>query len=284
VRRVLAFVFFSIVLTPVVAYAPATAQTNGCYRTLFGTAIDCSGSSLTPLSGSSQPQSSAQSRYPGPQANPTPAVAALAAPIPVLESGANGNLCLSHTTDPNATTPADYKYLVILIKNFQVNYAACVPAPGTPAAPQVAALAVPPSVLAVNFWDTIPLPVPKPSIPPGYAITGKPAYLVTDGTVAPAPFTTETPLGLLSVSARGAYTVEWGDGVVSGPFSSEGLAYPDGNISHTYDNVGTVTVTVDETWTATWTLGGASGTLDQLETRATIPGFPVRQLQAVLIG
>ena len=130
-----------------------------------------------------------------------------------------------------------------------------------------------------------PLPVPRPSIPPGYAITGKPAYLVTGGVVRPNAYIDTTPLGPLVVHATGTYFVDWGDGTSpawSGPYQSEGLPYPDGNIAHTYDNVGTVTVTLRERWTATWSLGPEAGTLGGLATVATIADFPIRQLQAII--
>jgi len=147
--------------------------------------------------------------------------------------------------------------------------------------------AVDPATLAVRFWQTIPLPVPHPTIPPGYAVTGKPAYLVTNGTLSPHPYQRPTPLGPLTITAHGKYLVDWGDGTLptwTGPYDSEGLAYPNGNISHTYDNTGTVTVTIQEVWTATWTLGDATGTLRTLHTTAVITGFQVRQIQAVITG
>src|SRR5262249_51205037 len=71
-----------------------------------------------------------------------------------------------------------------------------------------------PVAFAVTFWRTIPLPVPRPRIPPGYAVTGKPAYLVTNGTTDPPAFTRTTPLGLLTVRATGSYVVDWGDGTI----------------------------------------------------------------------
>jgi hypothetical protein len=144
-----------------------------------------------------------------------------------------------------------------------------------------------PAVLAVEFWQTIPLPTPHPTIPPGYAVTGKPAYLVTNGILAPAPYQRPTPLGALTITARGTYLIDWGDGSLptwTGPFAQEGRPYPDGNIVHTYDNTGTATVTVQEVWTATWALGPAHGVLGALRTSATIAGFPVQQIQAVLTG
>ena len=142
-----------------------------------------------------------------------------------------------------------------------------------------------PATLAVQFWQTIPLPVPHPSIPPGYAITGKLAYLVTDGTLTPAHYQRATPLGPLTITARGSYFVDWGDGTLptwTGPYRQEGGPYPGGQVFHTYDFTGTVNVTVREVWTATWALGPAHGALSVLHTTGTVPGFPVRQLQAVI--
>jgi hypothetical protein len=145
--------------------------------------------------------------------------------------------------------------------------------------------AIDPASVAVQFWRTIPLPVPHPSIPPGYAITGKLAYLVTDGTLAPARYQRRTPLGTLTITARGSYLVDWGDGTLpawTGPYRVEGGPYPNGLISHNYDDTGTVTVIVREVWTATWALGRANGVLAALQTAATLADFPVTQLQAVI--
>jgi hypothetical protein len=169
------------------------------------------------------------------------------------------------------------------------------PIPAAPAATPAAAPTpapqrpppVDPSVLAVRFWQTIPLPVPHPTIPPGYAVTGKPAYLVTAGTMTPAAYSRATPLGQLTIHAHGSYLVDWGDGtspIWTGPYDRAGLPYPNGTIVHTYDNVGAFTVTVEEVWTATWTLGHTAGTLDALHTAGTIAGFPVKQIQAVITG
>lgn len=164
----------------------------------------------------------------------------------------------------------------------------CIPAPAPPAAPAPApapARAPTPVVFAVRFWQNIPLPVPKPEIPPGYAVTGKTAYLVTHGTTEPPEYSTTTPLGQLTVRASGQYFVDWGDSspaVWAGPYLVEGQPWPDGKISHTYDFTGTYTVTVREQWSAVWQLGGATGTLTGLQTVGTIPGFQVEQLQAVI--
>ncbi|MHB1533810.1 MAG: hypothetical protein ACYC1D_04200 [Acidimicrobiales bacterium] len=139
--------------------------------------------------------------------------------------------------------------------------------------------------MALQFWQTLPLPVPHPTIPPGYALAGKPAYLVTGGTTAPPAWSENTPLGPLRIQAVGEYFVDWGDGTspaLAGPYDVEGQAWPVGGVSHTYDVVGVDTVTVDERWTARWSLAGATGSLGQLQTQATIVGLPVRQVEAVL--
>lgn len=144
---------------------------------------------------------------------------------------------------------------------------------------------VDPAALALQFWKTIPLPVPQPSIPPGYAITGKPAYLVTHGQTSPATYVFTTPIGLLKITAHGRYSVDWGDGsspTWTGPYSTEGQPWPQGDITHTYEFVGSYNVLVTEGWSATWALAGASGTLGGLRTTAEVAGFPVQQVQAVI--
>ena len=141
------------------------------------------------------------------------------------------------------------------------------------------------AAFAVQFWKTIPLPVPRPAVPPGYAVTGKTAYLVTHGTTSPPPYTDKTPLGPLTITATGSYLVDWGDSYApgwQGPYPTEGQPWPDGRITHTYDYVGRYTITVREQWTAAWHLAGLTGTLTGLQTTATIADFEVEQLQAVI--
>jgi hypothetical protein len=153
-----------------------------------------------------------------------------------------------------------------------VHFPPCPPAIKNPGPP------IDPVTLAVQFWKTVPLPVPKPAVPPGYAITGKTSYLVTHGTTTPATYAFQTPLGRLSITASGAYLVNWGDAYQpgwEGPYTSEGQPWPNGQITHTYDYVGTYTVTVREQWTATWTLAG-------LQTTAAVPNFRAVQYQAVI--
>lgn len=146
-----------------------------------------------------------------------------------------------------------------------------------------AATASTPAVVAESYVRAIPLPAPRPHIAPGGTnITGLPAFLETNGalvhTVGPEP----TQLGPIAVEATAVYWVDWGDGTPeAGPFPFEGGPYPGGRISHVYQFTGNYTVTVRQAWTADWSLGADSGTVDDLRTEASIP-LQVGELQAVI--
>lgn len=252
-----------ILLALTVSSSPAVVRsdpgTGACYYGDFGQAIDCGGGYVVP----------------GPPAPPShPSAPAPAAPVVltyVVFQGPNGPCLALAPMDPNTNA-------TVLAWLASVNYPPC-PA-NRPPGP-----AVDPQTLAVRYWKTVPLPVPRPTVPPGYAVTGKTAYLVTHGTVDPAPYVFDTPLGQLTINATGQYDVNWGDQYqpgIEGPYAEEGQPYPDGHITHTYDYVGTYTIDVIEHWTAVWHLAGATGTLTGLQTVATIPNFRVEQLQAVV--
>ncbi len=136
-------------------------------------------------------------------------------------------------------------------------------------------------MVARRYWEEIPLPVPRPRIAPGRAITGKLAYLETNGEIRYV-YTNNTVFGPLQIVATGSYTVAWGDGESSGPHSYEGKPWPDGRITHVYQKVGAYDVVVTEAWTATWRLGGQTGVLRELRTTGRIDDFPVEQIQAVI--
>jgi hypothetical protein len=207
-----------------------------------------------------------------------------------LGTGPDGKPCASTGYVEQGTTPRDERLLqdpnpresnIPITGNdssILENYPPCPEqprAPGQPAPVETAAM------IAARYWERIPLPKPRPAIAPGRAITGKLAYIETRGETG-HNYTNDTVLGSLDISAHGSYTIDWGDGTTTGPHSIEGKPWPDGQITHNYRDIGAYNVVVTEKWTATWRLGGESGTLRTLQTTGTINNFPVEQIQAVI--
>lgn len=153
------------------------------------------------------------------------------------------------------------------------NYPACTPVAG--------GVARGPAQFAALAWQRAPLPNPNPKIAPGRAIVGKWAYLETRGQLR-FSHREATPLGELRIEATGRYHVDWGNGDETGPHSIEGDAWPDGQIKHGYQDVGTYDVVVTVRWTATWQLGTEGGNLPGGQTSGRIDDFPVQQIQAVV--
>ena len=137
-----------------------------------------------------------------------------------------------------------------------------------------------PAVLAEVFWGEVLLPKPVPHIEPGWAMTGRLAYLETRAPMTQT-FTRDTPLGPLTITATGAFLVDWGDGTSTGPHADAGAPWPDGRITHGYTRATTVDVVVAEQWQATWALAGRTGNLTALRTEGRIEDLPVREVQAV---
>jgi hypothetical protein len=140
-----------------------------------------------------------------------------------------------------------------------------------------------PGVVAVSYWESIPIPKPRPHIAPGWGITGKPAFLETNGQLT-FDYSTDTPIGGLTIRAKARYYVDWGDGEEGGPYAFEGRAWPDGRIVHEYIWKGEKDVVVTARWDATWELAGRSGVLRDRDVTAGIDDFPVREIQAVIIA
>jgi len=156
-------------------------------------------------------------------------------------------------------------------RDYLASYPLCPFAPSPAADPQL---------IAIRASQTIPLPEPKPSIAPGWGLTGKTAYLETSG-ARQHHFGADTPLGPLNFDSVGRYYVDWGDGTKTGPYDFEGGPWPTGRITHDYRDVGTYDVVVREEWTSTWSVGGAGGVL-YLRTEGRIDDFRVEQIQVVV--
>ncbi|MDQ3385463.1 MAG: hypothetical protein M3503_05540 [Actinomycetota bacterium] len=157
--------------------------------------------------------------------------------------------------------------------------ATTVACPGPTGLPAVAST---PTVAAARFWQQMDLPALAPRIAPGTAIVGLRAFLETGGaeTVTDGG---DTPFGPLTITATRSISVDWDDGpgATTGPHLGSGDPYPEGDITWIYGRSGPRDVAVTQTWTATWSIGAASGTFTGRGTTATLFGFPVEEVQAV---
>jgi hypothetical protein len=103
--------------------------------------------------------------------------------------------------------------------------------------------AIPPAVLRDAVQHTIRDNLPRPdlSVPPGYALTGMPAFLVTNHQLEYGPVSHTVDLGAVvlqvTVEATGTTQVDWGDGTVA-TYRSPGTPWPDGQVVHTYSDTG----------------------------------------------
>jgi hypothetical protein len=156
-------------------------------------------------------------------------------------------------------------------------YPLCTPGGELPPSP-------PPAVVAAAYWQDRGedlLPHPRPFVPPGYALTGNPAYLEAQLPLTET-FTNPTQLGDLAITAAAVVSVDWGDGTGwQGPFGDAGAPWPEGDITHVWDDTGSYDIVVRATWRASWSLNGEHGTLAGLSTEGALDGFSVHELESV---
>lgn len=139
---------------------------------------------------------------------------------------------------------------------------------------------------AVSFYESVELPVPKPYVEPGRLPVGFEAFLET-GAPTTQTFNTDTPFGPLTLTATAQIFVDWDDphddvDGWQGPFTDPG-PYPDGGITHVYQYDGLYEIAVRYEWTAAWSIGPITGTIDGVQTSGTYPapGFEAYSRQAV---
>jgi len=200
-----------------------------------------------------------------------------------LGGGPNGGICTAtgSTQERPATGPPSVGERVgeAAVDGAIAGFDDCL----VPLAPDATPAATERQAYAIRYWQEVTVPSPQPHIAPGRAITGLLAYLETRGSTTNTYTEADTPFGPLTITAAGRYYVDWGDGTHTGPYSSEGQPWPNGQITHEYIHIGTYDVVVTELWTATWNFGDESGTLRELRTVGRIEDFPVQQIQAVVL-
>ena len=213
--------------------------------------------------------------------------------VPRLGSDEDGEYCIERRwiqQDPNevGTSEAYHWEAIVLVLNHVPDVSAMT-ADDCPVDP---ADEVPPQLVESVIRETMVdhLPRPELAVPPGYAMTGMAAYLVTGHELDYGPYEHEVDLQIMQLQARvtgtGSTTVDWGDGTESQTYEQPGLAYPDGEVVHTYTDTGTVTIEVLDRWQLTYEIlrDGEVVITDQLELElgpVTLDGLEVRELQAV---
>lgn len=82
------------------------------------------------------------------------------------------------------------------------------------------------------------------------------------------------------------FTYVFGDGSTTGPTTSSGGVYPDGDVTHVYRDKGRFPVRVDTTFGADFSLDGR--TWDEIPSTVTVPGpsttVTVREAKSVLVN
>jgi hypothetical protein len=150
-------------------------------------------------------------------------------------------------------------------------------APAAPPPPQPGASIVSGATLTLQRQ----LPQPSLTVQPGYAVTGLRAYLQI-GTPDNRPFTFQGFENAVSMLCSWtSFDVAWGDGTVDNGVSSTGGPWPNGDVTHVYQQASPQDdLMVTEHWSCPWhdQIGGAG--LLALETQGDLP-LEVREIQTV---
>lgn len=203
--------------------------------------------------------------------------------VPGLADDGEGGRCITWGRQifPGAANSRVQEQAEALLYDLLQTYDMC---PGEAANPiDPAAVA---EALALRFFEEAPLDRPAPRIQPGWALTGKQAFLEVGSAALSRQFSFDTVVGRINLDVTSYITVDWGDGTTTGPHYSEGGPWPDGDITHIYQRAGVYTVTVTQHWEGDWGVtggaaGGLGGDLPPLPLTSTIDNFEARQVQAV---
>ena len=133
------------------------------------------------------------------------------------------------------------------------------------------------------------VPRPDPHIPPGHALAGMPAYLVTEHELTVGPIEIDMDLGFTTVqgtvTGTAVTTVDWGDGTQT-EHHVAGMPYPEGEVTHTFADQGEVSIEVVDRWHVEYEAadGAIAGTLVETLNPVTIDAFEIREYRAVRAG
>ncbi len=145
--------------------------------------------------------------------------------------------------------------------------------PATPGGPQQRAL---------DYFNSLQMPVPQPTISAPQGICGVEHSLDLHIPARQSFHEPNTPFGPLTLEVFGQFVVDWGDGTKD-TYTTTGAPWPRSDIDHSWTNRGIYNISVTANWRANWSYGGSSGTVSGLTTTGAISNWRVIELQAVII-
>lgn len=178
-------------------------------------------------------------------------------------------------SDPGGVIPAPPACPIVLTNPAPILFP-CAPTPGAPGPPPPT-----PTDLATTWSQSATLPDPALHVAPGYAVTGMTAYLE----IHTGPWTTAIadPIRNDTITITctpTTFDIDWGDNTPTDHTTSTGGPYPDGTVTHTYQQAQpAVTITTTEHWTCTWGDAlGNGGTITDLRSTGRLT-LEIREIQ-----
>ncbi len=150
--------------------------------------------------------------------------------------------------------------------------------------PRCSGSAAAPLINALTTWWTVTaarlLPIPRVTTKPDYGIVNTPNYLTLSGATT-MNFSAQTPIGAVTISATGSFSIETAAGI-QGPYHTLGGPYPWGSIRYTSESPGHYPLTAIETWSATYVFEGANGQLPSVAIAGPTDELPVVSLRGIV--
>ena len=200
---------------------------------------------------------------------------------PVLSQDLDGNTCVDIVTerigrDPTMTEDLEAEMQFMRLVRVY------------PICPDAEIPTTTPTMEAASFYEQIDLPVPVPYVQPDALPVGFEAFLETGAPTSQTYGPIETPFGPLTLTATAQVYVDWDDphddvDGEHGPYAGQPGAHPDGDITHVYQYHGIYDIAVRYAWTANWSIGDITGTIEGAETSGSYPdpGFEAYSREAV---
>jgi hypothetical protein len=138
--------------------------------------------------------------------------------------------------------------------------------------------------LLAGIDRSIPMPTPKMWLAPGWAIVGKRSYLELSTPTQQSGVVVHRGLPINYVCSVANAEIRWGDGSVEQFTRDQTGPYPNGGVSHWFDEPGSYTPTVQEVWSCVVSYRNQSRTVAVTPPAGTFPNFEARELQAVIVG